>query len=75
MDRHASLVLDPARLVILFPRGAMMVASTSVPVLTRIALDLELSGDLVKQRFVQRLSDESVTEPHESRALGRGFAR
>lgn len=51
-----------------------MVASTTVPFLTRIAC-LELSGDHLEQRFVQRLSNKSLAEPDEGCALGRGFIR
>ena len=40
MDRRPSLTLDPTRLTILFARGGDDGRSTSVPVLTRIALDL-----------------------------------
>ena len=40
MDRRVSLVLDPTRLAILDARGGDDGRTTSVPVLTRIALVL-----------------------------------
>src|ERR1700722_15452180 len=67
MDRRPSLVLDPTRLAILFARGSDDGRIDKRSGLDPDRLDLELSGDLVKQRFVQRLCDESLTEPHESR--------
>ena len=74
MDRRPSLVLDPTRLAILLARGGDDGRIDKRPGLDPDRLGLELSGDLVEQRFVQRLSDQRPTEPDERRALGRCFA-
>jgi hypothetical protein len=75
MDRRSSLVLDPTRLAILLARGSDDGRIDKRSGLDPDRLGLELSGDLVKQRFVQRLSDERLTEPDERCALGRCLAR
>jgi hypothetical protein len=70
MDRRSSLVLDPTRLAILCARRSDDGGVDKRPCLNPDRLGLELSGDLVKQCFVQRLTDERLTEPDERRALG-----
>jgi hypothetical protein len=60
MDRRSALVLNPTRLAILFACGGDDGRIDKRCGLDPDRLGIELSGDLVKQRFLQRLSDATA---------------